>query len=167
MNLILVGFMGSGKSEVGRRLAGNLKMRLVDTDDLVESRAGASIARIFEREGEPVFRALEREAVAEAAAGNDRVIACGGGVVLDPRNVDVLRSSGVVFYLEIGTEDAERRTAGDLSRPLLNVGDREAEISRLLEERRPYYESAAHHRINVEGKSAEEVVQEILEIWRR
>lgn len=152
---------------MGRRLAELLDMELVDTDDIVESRAGASISRLFEQEGEPVFRALEREAVAEAAGTSERIIACGGGAVLDPRNVDVLRSSGMVFYLEIGDEDAQRRTAGNESRPLLNVGDREGEIRRLLEERRPLYESAAHHRIFVDGKSIEEVVQEVLDIWRR
>ncbi len=167
MNLVLVGFMGSGKSEVGCSLAESLNMELIDTDDIVASRAGASIARIFEQEGEAVFRALEREAVAEAAAGSARIIACGGGVVLDARNVELLRSSGMVFYLEIGEEEAERRTAGNESRPLLNVGDREGEIRRLLEKRRPLYESAAHHRINVNGKSIQDIAQEILDLWRQ
>ncbi len=167
MNLVLIGFMGSGKSEVGRKLAEALSRELVDTDAMVEARAGASISAVFERQGESVFRALEREAVSEAAAGEGRVISCGGGAVLDSRNVDALRASGVLFYLEMGEEDAERRTAGGDSRPLLNVGDRAGEIRRLLDERRPLYEAAAHHTINVGGKTLEEVVQEILEIWRR
>ncbi len=166
MNLVLIGFMGSGKSEVGRRLAESLKMELVDTDERVESMAGVSIAAIFEREGEPVFRALERKVIAETAAGEGRVIACGGGAVLNRRNVEDLRATGRVFYLEIGAEDAHSRTADDSSRPLLNVGDREAEVKRLLSERRPLYEAAAHHTIEVDGRSVEEVVEEILEIWR-
>lgn len=166
MNLVLIGFMGSGKSEVGRRLADILELELVDTDERVESVAGASIAVIFEREGEPVFRALERKVIAEAAAGEGRIIACGGGAVLNPRNVDDLRATGMVFYLEIGAEDAHARTAYDSNRPLLNVDDREAEVRRLLAERRPLYESAAHHTIQVDGRSVEDIVEEILEIWR-
>ncbi len=167
MNLVLVGFMGSGKSEIGSRLATVLGAELADTDARIEEKAGASIARIFEREGEDVFRALERQAVAEAAAEDGRVIATGGGVVLDGRNVAVLRASGIVFYLEVGEEEAESRTAGDATRPLLNVGDREGEVRRLLEERRPLYETSAHYRIDVSGKTVEQVVEEILKIWRQ
>ncbi len=166
MNLVLIGFMGSGKSEVGRRLAEALNLELVDTDERVESLAGASIATIFEREGEPVFRALERRVITEAASAEGRVIACGGGAVLDRRNVESLLATGIIFYLEIGPEDAHARTAQDTGRPLLNVGDREAEVRRLLEERRPLYESAAHHTIPVDGRSVEEIAGEILEIWR-
>ncbi len=167
MNLVLIGFMGSGKSEVGSRLAAVLGMGLADTDARIEERAGISIAHIFEREGEDVFRALERQVVADAAAGDGLVIATGGGVVLDRRNVDALRDNGLIFYLDIEGEDAHIRTAGDAARPLLNVGDREGEVRRLLEQRRPLYEASAHYRIRVSGKSVEELVQEIVEIWRR
>src|SRR5215470_5572891 len=97
--IVLMGFMGTGKSEVGRRLAQRLGRAFVDTDQLVEERAGKRVAAIFADDGEPAFRGLERTAVADAAARAGAVIAVGGGAVLDPENVRVLRAAGVLVHL--------------------------------------------------------------------
>src|SRR5437867_10183399 len=97
--IVLTGFMGTGKSEVGRRLARRLGRAFVDTDAMVEARAGKPVAAVFTDEGEPAFRRLERDAVADAAASGEAVVAVGGGAVLDPVNVATLRAAGVVICL--------------------------------------------------------------------
>ncbi|MHB8781391.1 MAG: shikimate kinase [Candidatus Geothermincolia bacterium] len=167
MNLILVGFMGSGKSEAGRRLAERLGMLFADTDEMVEAKAGIPIAQIFQQQGEGAFREFERDAVRIALAGDAAVVATGGGAVIDEENVGLMRDSGIVFYLEVGPRQVERRTGGDSSRPLLDVRERRAAIERLLEERRPLYERAAHERVNTDELAIEQVVEEILNRWRR
>ncbi len=167
MNLILVGFMGSGKSEVGRRLAERLGMRFADTDEMVEAEAGIPIAQVFQQHGEGSFRELERDAVRKALAADDAVVSTGGGAVIDEDNVALMRDSGVVFYLEVGPRQVERRTDADSSRPLLDVAERVPAIERLLSERKPLYERTAHERVNTDELAIEQVVEEILNRWRR
>src|SRR5215510_3732526 len=98
-NVVLIGFMGSGKSAVGRALAERIGYRLFDTDAMVEQHAGRTIAEIWDVEGEDGFRSREHEAVLHACAGTGRVIACGGGAVLNIRNYGVLKGAGTVVYL--------------------------------------------------------------------
>jgi shikimate kinase len=167
VNIVLIGFMGSGKSEVGRRLAVRLGFRYLDTDALVEETAGASVTHIFSQHGEAEFRVLERQALAEALAGDEAVVAAGGGAVLDRKNVDLMRHRGVVFYLELTSGTAATRTQGNEDRPLLQVEDRELEIERLLRERRPLYEAAAHETVKVDELQIDEVVEEIAKLWQR
>src|SRR5437762_10029536 len=116
--IVLTGFMGTGKSGVGRRLATRLGRAFVDTDQLVERRAGKSVAAIFADDGEPAFRALERDAVATAAARGDAVIAVGGGAVLDATNLTRLRAAGVVVCLTAAAETILRRVGDASQRPL-------------------------------------------------
>lgn len=155
-----MGFMGTGKSEVGRRLAQRLGRAFVDTDRLVEARAGKRIATIFAEDGEPAFRTLERAAVAEAAGRGGPVVAVGGGAVLDPENVRCLRAAGVLVYLTARPEIIMGRVGDGSNRPLLQ-GDPRAAVARLLAERGPVYAAAADITVDTSGRTAGEVVGEI------
>jgi len=155
-----MGFMGTGKSEVGRRLAQRLGRAFVDTDRLVEKRAGKRIATIFAEDGEPAFRTLERAAVAEAAGRGGPVVAVGGGAVLDPENVRCLRAAGVLVYLTARPEIIMGRVGDGSNRPLLQ-GDPRAAVARLLAERGPVYAAAADITVDTSGRTAGEVVGEI------
>lgn len=162
--IALIGPMGAGKTEVGRRLAERLGRPLVDTDALIVERDGRSVSEIFAEESEAAFRAKEVEAVAEAAATPGAVIATGGGVVLDPRNVEALKSSGKVIYLRATAAVAAARLGSGEGRPLLEgtpLGDR---IARLIEDREELYRQAADHEVDADGRP-EDVVDALVEIW--
>ncbi len=158
--IVLMGFMGTGKSEVGRRLAHRLGRAFVDTDQLVEERAGKRVAAIFAEDGEAAFRALERDAVAEAAGRGAAVVAVGGGAVLDPENVRRLREAGTLVYLTARPEIILRRVGDASSRPLLK-DDPHATVSRLLAERGPVYAAVADVTVDTSERTAAEVVEEI------
>jgi len=140
-NVILIGFMGTGKTAVGKRVASRLGRRFVDTDVLIEERAGRSIPRIFAEGGEPAFRRLEAEVIAQVAAGDDRVIATGGGVVLSSANMACLRRNGVIIALRADAESILARVGRGEYRPLLGDAPEE-NIRRLLRERDPLYQEA-------------------------
>lgn len=141
-NLVLIGFMGAGKSVVGKQLARRLGRPFVDTDQVVEQRAGRPIPAIFEAEGEAGFRALERAVVAEVAGRRGQVIATGGGAVTDPANLAALRSSGLIVYLAARPETLAVRVAGS-DRPLLaGAADPAARIREILERREAAYRAA-------------------------
>ncbi|MCC6763181.1 MAG: shikimate kinase [Deltaproteobacteria bacterium] len=158
--VVLMGFMGTGKSEVGRRLAQRLGRSFVDTDQSIEERAGKRIAAIFADEGEAAFRRLEREAVADAVGRGGAVIAVGGGAVIDPDNVRRLRDAGVLVHLTARPEIILRRVGAGVNRPLLR-GDPRTAVTRLLAERGPVYAAAADVTIDTSERSAEQVVEEI------
>jgi len=162
-NIALIGFMGAGKTTVGRILAERLGLRFVETDDLVERMAGKPIPKIFEEDGEEVFRRLEAEAVREAAGMDGVVISCGGGVVLRRENVEALKKTCVVVYLKTSPEEAYRRTLGDECRPLLMVEDRMKRIRELLSMREPLYESSADIVVKTDGLTPMEVAERIIE----
>lgn len=141
----LAGFMAAGKTTVGRLLADEMGWQFVDTDELVVSRTGRSIPELFE-EGEEIFRSLEREAVREAAEGERRVIALGGGALQEEETRAFIRRDGLLVYLRVEAEELERRLRTEtLSRPLVR-GKKEdglrAQITALLDDRIPHYESA-------------------------
>jgi shikimate kinase len=159
-NVILVGFMGTGKSSTGRALASRLRMRFVDLDRIIEHRAGKTIARIFAEDGETAFRELERKVVAELTTQRGLVVATGGGVVLDPRNIEALDRAGTVVCLTASVDTIMERVAGDTTRPLL-AGERPRErVMELLEARRPVYESFAR-RIDTSTLAPREVAERI------
>ena len=161
--IVLTGFMCTGKSEVGRRLAKRLGRPFVDTDQLVEARAGTSVAAIFSDDGEAVFRALEREAVLAATARADAVIAVGGGAILDPVNVERLRAVGVVVCLSADAATITRRVGDVARRPLLAGGDSRAAVERLLAERGPAYQRAADVTVDTSDRNVGEVVESVRE----
>jgi shikimate kinase len=142
-NIVLVGFMGSGKSTVGRILADRLESEFVDTDCLIEERTGRSIQKLFSQDGEAQFREIEARVVRSVASRDRQVIAAGGGVVLRPENVACLKGSGRVVYLRLTEEELLERTKHLRGRPLLEGDDRRKRVRELLRKRRGLYEGAA------------------------
>jgi shikimate kinase len=140
-NIVLVGFMGTGKTTVGRRLAARLGMSFADMDDILVQRQGRTIPQIFEQDGEAAFRAMERALVGELAAPRGQVIGTGGGIVLDPRNLRDFASGGRVVCLSLPPEIILERLAQDRSRPLLAGGDKARKIRRALADRQSLYDA--------------------------
>ena len=156
---VLVGPMGAGKSTVGRLLAESLGVSLRDTDEDVEAVAGKSVQDLFVDEGEAHFRRLEKAAVAAAVADHDGVVSLGGGAVLDPDTQRLLRGHEVVF-LRVGLADAVKRVGLGSGRPLL-LGNVRARVKQLLEERAAIYESVATIVVDTDGRTPEDVADEI------
>lgn len=168
-NIVLTGFMGTGKSSVGRRLASRLGYRFVDTDTLIVEKAGLPIKEIFEQSGEPRFRELEREAIENISRESGLVIATGGGVVLDDINMSNLRNNGVIVCLTATPEVIMERTQGRNDRPLLNTSEREQRVLELLEFRRPFYERS-DLTVDTSSMRVDEVIKVILDFvktWHR
>lgn len=163
-NIILIGFMGTGKSAVGRRLAERLHRPFVDMDALIESRAGRPISRIFQEEGESYFRDMERVVVKELSRHREQVIAAGGGVVLDQDNIRELNRSGLVVCLSASREELLRRLTASTNRPLLQEGDRSARVSDLLKKRQSLYD-AIPCQVDTSGMTVDEVASRILAIF--
>ena len=157
--VVLVGPMGAGKTTVAGLLGERWGLPVRDTDADVEARAGKSVSDIFVEDGEPAFRALEREAVADALARHDGVLALGGGAVLDPATRERLAGHTVVF-LRVGLSDAVQRVGLGISRPLL-LGNVRSRIKALLDERTPIYESVASVSVETDGRTPEDVATQI------
>lgn len=150
-NIILCGFMGSGKTTVGRQLADLTGRRFIDTDLLITEKAGMTIPEIFKNHSEQYFRELEREVCARAAAQRRVIIAAGGGALTFPENVNVFADSGDIVLLDVPVEVILKRLTGDISRPLLARPDREEAARELYNRRLPAYRTAASYIINAEG----------------
>jgi shikimate kinase len=162
-SLALIGFMGTGKTAVGRTLADRLGKEFVETDTLIEKKAGKSIPEIFRQDGEIAFRELEIAIIKEVAARDNAVVACGGGIVLNKINIDRLAKKCIIINLKATPSVIARRTSDDEDeRPLLVVADRLAEIRELLNYRRPYYQRAADFEVNTSRLSIAAVVDEII-----
>lgn len=142
-NVYLIGPMGSGKTTVGQRVAQLLGLEFLDCDHELESRTGASVALIFDVEGEAGFRERETRVLEELTARRGVLLATGGGVVLSPRNRELLRHSGLVVYLSTSVGQQVKRLRRDRSRPLIQTSDRRERLKRLAEERNPLYEELA------------------------
>ena len=156
---ILIGPPGAGKSTVGPVLAGLLGVTFLDTDSEIEAAAGKPVGDIFIDDGEPVFRALERQTVASALASHPGVLALGGGAVLDSGTRRLLAGQPVV-YLETGFATAAKRVGMDQARPLL-LGNPRAQLKALLEQRLPVYQGLARITVGTDSRSAAEVADEI------
>lgn len=161
-NIVLTGFMGTGKSSVGRRLAKKLGLKFVDTDDLITAKARMSVKEIFDQFGEPKFREIERDVVARVSGEKGLVIATGGGVVLDEGNMDNLQRTGIIICLTASPEDILARTGGRNERPLLNTDEREKKVRDMLEHRRAFY-ARADLSIDTSSLNQREVIEKILE----
>jgi shikimate kinase len=162
-NIVLVGFMGTGKSRVGRTLADRLGLTFTDMDAVIEARADKPIARIFAEDGEPAFRRLERELVCELSAQSGLVVACGGGIVLNPDNIRDYAATGLVVCLSAAPETILRRVEKETHRPLLAEGDKLQKIRDLLARRQPLYD-AIPHQVRTDGLSVEEIANGIVAI---
>ncbi|MDQ1021018.1 shikimate kinase [Streptomyces afghaniensis] len=159
--IVLVGPMGVGKSTVGQLLAEGLGAGYRDTDDDIVAAQGRTIAEIFVEEGEPAFRAIEKQAVREALAGHDGVLALGGGAVLDPDTRALLAGQRVV-YLSMDVEEAVKRTGLNAARPLLAINPRK-QWRELMEARRHLYEEVATAVVATDGRTPEEVTRAALD----
>lgn len=143
-NIALIGFMGAGKSAVGRALAAKLDMEFIDLDSLIRQKAFKSIPDIFAQDGEPAFRSMETEITEQVASKERAVISCGGGIVLEQNNIDLIRKSSVIVYLAAEPDILLRRVLNNRERrPLLEVVDPASAIDDLLKYRKPLYEKAA------------------------
>lgn len=164
-NLVLTGFMGTGKTTVGRLLAGRLGMQFVDTDELIEERHGP-IVRIFDEQGEAAFRSIERGVALELGERSGLVIATGGRMVLELKNRDALEENGRIFCLVATPEEIYDRVVNDESRrdrPLLQVDDPRRRIDELLAEREDEY--ARFEQVATGHASPDEIADEIIERW--
>ncbi len=159
-NIVLIGFMGAGKSLLSQRLSVRLNWTVLSTDDLIVKREGRPITDIFAQSGEPYFRAVEKKVVSDIARKDEIIIDCGGGVVLDPENLAVLKQKGVVFYLSATPEKIYQRIKDQTHRPLLNVPDPLARLEELLAKRQAFYEQA-DYTIDTNDNDWQRVCEEI------
>lgn len=157
--------MGTGKSSVGRHLSRELKMKFVDTDDLIEKEAGVRIAQIFPQYGEEYFRKLEAKIINDVASHADMVISTGGGAIINPVNLEALKKNGIIICLTASVDTIISRIGNGDERPLLSGDNKREKISNLLKTREPFYKKADFI-IDTTTKGIREVVEEILKIVR-
>lgn len=162
-SIALIGFMGTGKTAVGKALAEKLGKGFVELDPLIEQKAEKTIPEIFKQDGEIAFRELEMEVTKEVSKGKNLVIACGGGVVLNKINIDRLRNESITVYLTTSPRVILKRTSNDAEeRPLLEVANPTLTIRELLRFRKPFYERAADITINTSKLAIDTVVEQII-----
>jgi shikimate kinase len=161
--IALIGIMGAGKSEVAARLGERLGCSVADLDAMIEAERGCTITQLFDREGESVFRRLERELLDRVLHAGIRVIACGGGIVLDAVARARLHADCNVVWLEVSPAEAAKRVAGDTDlRPLLRGGKPEVRLSELLAARNSWYDEVATMRVATDGRTPDEIALDIL-----
>ncbi|HEY6527805.1 MAG TPA: shikimate kinase [Cellvibrionaceae bacterium] len=163
-NIVLIGPMGVGKSTVGRLLSARLGFQFLDTDALIEERCGANIPWIFDVEGEAGFRLRESQALIELQERKSAVIATGGGIVVTPQNIPLLKALGTVFFLTASVDQLVARTSRDKKRPLLQVDNPRKRIEELITLRDPLYRSVADYVITTDIKGTKGVVGQIMEL---
>lgn len=161
-NIVLTGFMGTGKTAVGRKLSMLLNMELIDVDTEIEKSQQMTISEIFKQFGESRFRDIETEMIQKLSELKDVIISTGGGAVLKQENMDALRKHGVIFCLMAFPETILKRTSLNSNRPLLKVEDPFGRIKELLDFRRPFYEKADIV-VDTEGKTPMQIAEEIIE----
>jgi shikimate kinase len=166
-NLILIGFMGSGKSSVGRLAAHRLRFQFTDTDNVIAQRAGMEISDIFEKSGEAQFRDLETRAIESLSGFNRYVIATGGGAVLKEENRKLLRDLGFVVLLTAREEVIHDRVMRNTKRPLLHTPDPQATIAELLAERQAAYTATAHWTLDTSDLTHEQAMSELVTAARK
>ena len=165
VNIALIGFMGTGKTSVGRIVADQLHFEYVDTDELIQSQTGRSITDIFTKEGEPAFRALEQKTVEELVGRMKTVISTGGGLPVNPKNLASLKSHALVVSLWSSPEKIWERVRHQSHRPLLHDKNPQAKIRELLDAREPFYKQA-DVLLNTDLRSVREVAQQVVHQFR-
>ena len=165
-NIVLVGFMGTGKTTIARGLSKNAGMKYISTDEMIEKKEGVSINEIFTKKGEPYFRNAEKEVIAQASNMDNVVIDAGGGAVLNNDNIESLKNKGILVCLWAEPKDIFERTKKYTHRPLLKVRDPLKKIEELLDKRRPYYERADYH-VNTSSVNIKEAISTILRFAKK
>lgn len=163
MNIYLVGFMGTGKSSVGCKLAKERGWNFVDLDELIELKEQRRIVDIFAKDGEAYFRKIEKKILKQVSTQKEFVVACGGGMVLDKDNIKLMKKTGMMICLYASPEEILKRVSANKNRPLLNVGKPQKRIELLLKMRAPYY-MQADKIINTSRFSVKQVVKKISKI---
>ena len=162
-NIVLVGFMGVGKSATGRLLAERLNREFLELDEIIEKKEKLNIAQIFEKKGEAYFRKVEKEVVKESVTHKAVIISAGGGAIIDEGNFKNLKENGIIVSLKASPDVILKRVKGLSTRPLLNVPDPKKKIEELLAKREQYY-NKADFSVDTDNLSVEEVVEKIIEI---
>lgn len=167
MNVILCGMMGSGKTTIGVKIAEKTGRRWYDTDGVIVDRYG-KISDIFEYYGEEYFRKIETEVVKELSVQNDLIISTGGGLVLKEENTELLKKNGKIVFLRAKKETLAGRLKVDGTRPLLQAKTESIleRLDKLLQERSPIYERVADFTVDVDGKTPNEIAEEIIDVLR-
>ena len=164
-HVIMTGFMGAGKTTVGKALAEKQKVPFLDTDQLIEEKADMTISRIFETQGEEAFRKMETSVLEDLLKRNDQtVISVGGGLPLRDENRELLRKLGTVVYLQVKPETVLERLKGDHTRPMLQGGDAGERVRSLFEYRTPLYQKAADLVVDVDDKTVSGIAEKIIEL---
>lgn len=163
-NIVLIGFMGAGKTTVGRALSKALDKKVIDMDDEIELEEGRLIKDIFASDGEEHFRDLETAFLERMKGKKNKVLSTGGGVVMREGNIKLLRHIGTTIFLQADAAHIYNNVRHSHDRPLLQVADVPGEIARRLEVREPYYMKAADVIIQTSGKTVEEIAEEIMGI---
>lgn len=162
-NIYLIGMMGAGKTATAKALAALAGIKSLDLDEEIESQNHLSINEIFRKKGEAFFRAEEKRILKKASHEKDIVIATGGGVVLNPENIETMTETGLIIYLAASFETLWKRVRDKKDRPLLSVPDPKSVFDRLFQERLPLYESACHGKVETDGLTAEVTAKKIFE----
>jgi len=165
VNIALIGFMGTGKTSVGRLTAEQLHFDYLDTDEMIQAAAGKTIAEIFSEEGEPAFRAMEEKVVEDLATRKKTIIATGGGLPTNPKNLAGLKAHALVVCLWASPEKIWERVRNQTHRPLLNDPKPQAKIRELLAARAPFYKQA-DVLLNTEIRSLREVAHQVVHQFR-
>ena len=166
VNLYLVGFMGTGKTTVGRAVGAKIGFQVLDSDHEIERSRGKSIPDIFAQDGEPAFRQFERDFIERGHPTERTVIACGGGLVVQPNMLELLQSKGVVVCLHASIETILARTARHRNRPLLEVENPEERIRTLYAAREPIYKKSGTV-ILTDARPLHDIVAHVIRTWRR
>ncbi len=166
VNLYLVGFMGTGKSTVGRAAAARLGFQLIDSDHEIERAQGRTITEIFAQDGEPAFREMEKAFIEGGHPGERTVVSCGGGLVVPPGMLEALRSRGIVICLHASLETVLARTSRSRNRPLLEVENPEERIRTLYAAREHIYRHAGTT-VLTDSRPLGDIVAHVVRIWQR
>ncbi len=167
MNIVLIGYRGTGKSAVGKLVAESLRMKCISMDARIVERAGMSIPEIVEKHGWTTFRDMESEVARELAKVDNIVIDSGGGVIERPENIDILRANSRMIWLKASVATIVSRIQGDTERPSLTGGKSfTEEVTEVLERRLPKYRDAAQYDIDTDQLTPEQIANRIIEIWK-